>query len=331
MTIDTQTMHASTNPRSEFGSFYRQIQNQPTFMLLGVQGSGTNFLSRILRIALDVSVTVDRSLIFNAAANLSRDRSKQRATLEANRIVDSLFPGPVRKRLLPKRYYVQNKNYVGIREHLSNAYTDSPSEFADFFYSYHAFVNSKSHKALKSDDVWENIDLAREILPNYRVLLLIRDPRDNALSIMSKRFGPCEIYHASCYVRKRMNAYVALADKNPDCALCVKYEDLLANPIDCVKRMGSFIGVEFTPEVQNRVEQLNIKRDNHQKWKRLSAYDLATSETVLADILSRFEYERGTDQVWSPSRLELVKKIIKDSLLRVPQKLAVKKRRYVRG
>jgi len=316
---------------SSFVPFYERIKDQPTFIVLGAQGSGTNLLARILASALDFSVTIDRSLIFNAAANLCRDRSKERGTKEAHRVVDSLFPGPVRRRLLPKRYFNQNKNYIGIREHLSNAYTESPSKFANFFYSYHAFVTSKSKKALKSDDIWENLDMLPEIIPNYRVLLLIRDPRDNAISIMNKNFGPCEIYHASLFVRKRMDAYIALADKTPNQAFCVKYEDLLTDPVTCVKQMEDFVGAKVTPDITDRIEKLNIRRDNYQKWKKISAEELAASESVFADLLTRFEYERGTNCNWSPSSLALFKRNCKDKMLRVPQKVRVKMRRYIHG
>ena len=321
----TQTIPTS------FNTFYSQIKDQPTYMILGAQGSGTNMLARILASSLDFSVATDRSLIFNAAANLCHNRTVACGTKEAIRVVDSLFPGAVRRRLLPKRYYNQNKNYLGIREHLSNAFTDSPSDFANFFYSYHAFVTEKSQKAIKSDDIWENLDHLPEIIPNYRVLLLIRDPRDNAISIMNKNFGPCEIYHASLFVKKRMDAYVALADQSPERAYCVKYEDLLSDPIACVKQMEDFVGAKLSPEITERIEKLNIRRDNHKKWEKLSTEELAASESVFAGLLDRFEYERGTSASWTPSSLTRIKNFGKDKLLRIPQKLRVKMRRYVHG
>ena len=320
-----------TIPPANFNTFYSQIKDQPTYMVLGAQGSGTNMLARILASSLDFSVATDRSLIFNAAANLCRNQTVASGTKEANRVVDSLFPGPVHRRLLPKRYYNQNKNYLGIREHLSNAFTDSPSDFANFFYSYHAFVTRKSQKAIKSDDIWENLDLLPQIIPNYRVLLLIRDPRDNAISIMNKNFGPCEIYHASLFVKKRMDAYVALADQSPERAFCVKYEDLLSDPIACVKQMEDFVGAKVSPEVVERIDQLNIRRDNHKKWKNLSREGLAASESVFTDLLDRFEYERGTSSNWTPSFLTRIRNYGKDKFLRVPQKIRVKMRRYLHG
>ena len=322
---------SATNTPADFESFYQQIKSQPTFIVLGAQGAGTNLLSRILTRALDFSVTTDRSLIFNAAANLCRDRTKARAVKEANRIVYSLFPGPIRKRLLPKRYFNQNRNYIGIEDHLSYAFTESPSGFANFFYSYHAFVISKLQKALKSDDIWENINLLPEIIPNYKILLLIRDPRDNAISITNKNFGPCEIYNASRFVRKRMDAYIDLADQAPDRATCVKYEDLLSDPVAAVNRLEGFVGAKITPNIERQIEELNIKRDNHQKWRHLSSSDLAVSEFVFSDLLERFGYERGTTVSRAPAGLSLVGRSLQDKLLRVPQKIRVKAMRYFHG
>lgn len=315
----------------DFDDFFNRIKDQPTFLVLGSQGSGTNFLSRILISALDFSVTTDRSLIFNAAAQVYKDPTLERGKAEANRVVDSLFPGAIKRRTLPKRYFRQNQNYEGVREHLAHAYTSSPSDFANFFYSYHAFVTSGSHKALKSDDIWENLDLLPEIIPNYRILLLIRDPRDNAISIMNKNFGPCEIYHASEFVKKRMDAYIALADSAPDRSHCVKYEDLLSDPIGCAKRMEDYVGAKITPQIEEKIEQLKIKKDNHQKWKKLSKKELAASESVFSGILDRFGYERGSVDASAPSGIDMISRTVKDKLLRVPQKLRVKTLRYVKG
>ena len=100
------------------------------------------------------------------------------AVEEAKRVVYSLFSRPIGKRLLSRRYF--NQNYIGTEEHSSKALKDSPSEFANYFNSYHAFVISKLHKSLKSDDIWGNIILLPEAILNYRVVLLIRDPRDRS-------------------------------------------------------------------------------------------------------------------------------------------------------
>lgn len=316
---------------TDFGHFFASIKNDPTFLILGSQGSGTNLLARILRSSLDFSVTTDRSLIFNAAANIVHEPTIERGVMESNRVVNSLFPGPIAKRLLPKRYYRQNSNYIGIKNHIEHAHTNSPSEFANFFYSYHAFVASGKKKALKSDDIWQNIDLLTEIIPNYKIFLLIRDPRDNAISIMNKNFGPCEIYHASMFVRNRMQIYASVADQAPDRAFIVKYEELLQDPIECVKRMEDFVGARITPDVEERIESLGIKRNNSQKWRNLAPDSLAISETVFAEQLERFGYERQTLENSKLTGMQKAKSTLRDKILRIPQKIRVKTMRYVHG
>ena len=314
-----------------FEEFFDQIRKKPTYVILGPQGSGTNFVSRILQRALGFSVTVDRSLIVNSAAALCREPNLARGKAEAKRVVQALFPSAVRKRLLSKRYWNKVENYMGIQDYVHHAYVDSPSDFASFFYCYHAFVNNRTEKGIKSDDIWENLELLPQIIPNYRVLLLVRDPRDNAISIMKKNFGPCEIYYASQYVRKRLDAYVGFADRRPDLALPIRYEDLLVDPLSVAQKIASFVEMPLPEDLTDKVGQIKIRPNRSKKWAALSQRDLAVTETVFRDYLDRFGYQCGADESLDPSQLGLAQRKFIDYRRRIPQKVAVMTRRFVRG
>ena len=170
-----------------------------------------------------------------------------------------------------------------------------------------------------------------KIIPNHKIILLIRDPRDNAISIMNKNFGPCEISYASHYVRQRMDPYIAAADNAATEATFVKYEDLLSNPIACVKNLEGFVEATVTADVERKINELKIKKDNKQKWRKLNSRDLAASEAVFSDLISRFGYQSESNSDWTPSVLDRFTRNIKDKSLRIPQKLRVKSRRYLRG
>ena len=128
-----------------------------------------------------------------------------------------------------------------------------------------------------------------------------------------------------------MDAYISFADKAPERVHCVKYEDLLTDPLECAKRLAGFFNLEVTPELSNQIAKMSIRPNKSRKWEKLSAKDLAITETVFADVLKRFNYERGASCNLTPSNLEGIALAAKDSLLRVPQKIGVKIRRYVRG
>ncbi|WP_161604318.1 sulfotransferase family protein [Roseiconus nitratireducens] len=312
-------------------SSLQKMRAEPTYVILGVQGSGTNFISQLMAKALQFSVVIDRSLIFDAAVRVCQQQTKSAGEREAIRVYRSLFPGPIRKRMLSRKYFRQAANYEGIEKHLSHASTASGAEFADFFYGYHAFNTGGKHKAIKSDDIWQNLNYLEQVIPDYRIILLVRDPRDNALSVANKNFGPRDLYFASRYIRFQLEIYAAHLEKSPDRILCIKYEDLLTDPMSEVEKLAEFVGEPVTPEVVEHVSEVFVKRGNSLKWKQLSQKDLIASESVLREQILRFGYECATREGDSLGRLEIARRRASDVAQRVPQKLGAKAARLLYG
>lgn len=315
---------------SGFPAYFEATRNEPTYVILGSQGSGTNLLSRMLRAVFGFSVVLDRSLVYNAAANVLRQPTEKTIQREMQRVCHSLFPGPLRKRLIQKHYFHQAANYEGLEQHLGSVTIRSADEFARFFYAFHGFVASARHVAIKSDDIWEQIELLPQLIPRHRIILLVRDPRDNALSIMNKPFGPCEIYAASEYVQKRLRVYRDVAEADPQGAIVIKYEELLNCPMDVARELTRFLGVEAAPDLEHQVEGLNIRRANHDKWKKLPVADLNACEAVLGDDCRHFGYQTGVDTPPGVGPLERARRRSHDFALRIPQKLKRRLRDWTR-
>ena len=55
---------------TSFGEFQQQVAGEPVWVVLGVQGSGTNLLSRVLERSFGFSLIEDGSVIFKTAAQL---------------------------------------------------------------------------------------------------------------------------------------------------------------------------------------------------------------------------------------------------------------------
>jgi hypothetical protein len=53
-----------------FAAFARHVADEPVFVVLGVQGSGTNLLCRVLERAFNFALIEDGSVIFTTAARL---------------------------------------------------------------------------------------------------------------------------------------------------------------------------------------------------------------------------------------------------------------------
>ena len=153
----------------------------------------------------------------------------------------------------------------------------------------------------------------RDILqgfPNLRVIHLVRDGRDVALSYREAFFGPKHIYPIALRWVKYLNA----AEEVGDCLgrrafLQVYYEDLLSDPQQEIRRICDFLGEEFTPQMlsfhnsglpyptdQRNAENLRkpILTENTNKWrKHMTTRDLRIFEAVAGSFLEQYGYLRA--------------------------------------
>lgn len=305
-----------------FLDFYEQAKSQDVYVILGRQGSGTNLLARLMTAIFDFSVVQDRSLIFNAAVRVHRSPSRDVVRRELRKVHSALFPGELARRLRTgKAYFRQGKNYAGIEENLDRVDIRTAPEFAYFFYSYHAYHTGKSRLAIKSDDLWENFEFLDDVLPRRKSILLVRDCRDNVLSIMNKNFGPKDIYVGSHYVKKGLNIYAREYDARPGDCMVVKYEQILENPANVVRSLVAEFGLEPENDFEAALKRLRIRRQNSQKWRSLSSADLRICESILADELRRYGYPVQNDSKAELSSGEILRHRMNDVALRIPQKV----------
>lgn len=281
--VDSTSFH-------DFEQTLAHFRTKTQYIILGCQGSGTNLVSRLLTRLFAFSVVHDRSLIYNTALALGPKPTPRQVQHKLWYVHRHLFPGPIAKRLQLKHYYHQGPRYANIEHFFDVCKLTSAADFANFFYSYHAWLMDARNKAIKSDDIWQTIDKLDCVFPNPKVFLVVRDPRDIALSICNKTFGPCNPYVAARYVRQRVDIYRNEAQKRPDDTLIVRYETLLAEPERVVQEIQSRFGLEPVNNWSHKLQQLRIRSNNVDKWRRLSTPMLAACEAVLADSLQEFDY-----------------------------------------
>jgi len=290
MSTNTETCAAP-----DFAKFYEDLKRRPTYVILGVQGSGTNLLAKLLTRIFDFSVIRDRSLIVESGARLSDSPSTREVQRELRIVLRSLFPNPIRRRLLARAYYHQGREYLGIRSQVDRVEIATPEDLAQFFYCYHAFAAGKAQKGVKSDDIWQHLAELDRVIPNRRYIHLVRDPRDNALSIVNKGWGPCHVYTASRFVRDQLSIYLDEVARDPDRSMTVKYETLLNSPAEFLGEFAAFSGLAPCSDYEKQLESLNIRSTNCNKWKRLPTELLRMCETVLSREIVGCGYALATD------------------------------------
>jgi hypothetical protein len=87
------------------------------------------------------------------------------------------------------------------------------------------------------------------IWPHARVVILVRDGRDVALSLKRMPFGPNNAWAAAQWWARGIRAGAAAQERHPDNVLTVRYEDLAREPARRVPPVCEFLGLTYRPEM----------------------------------------------------------------------------------
>ena len=158
------------------------------------------------------------------------------------------------------------------------------------------------------------IHYVKRILASYpeaKLIWLIRDPRDVALSSQVSVFNPYHPYYTARLWAKQQELGLQLeATCRPANLLRVHYEALISNPHETVERICRFIGVSFeqtmlrffeTREARTsaslaqdwRNTAVPILSDNANKFlSRMSAEDIAIIEAVAGETMQKLNYQK---------------------------------------
>ena len=300
-------------------AFYARIRHEPVYVILGVQGSGTNLLRSILVRAFNFSVVQDQAIVFNAAARVGSHASAATAQREFDVIRSRLFPSAITRKT--RRRIAANSSFAGIEQHFNPATIRNGADLALFVYAYGAFSLGTPLMAIKSDDLWKTIGVIDRVLPNRRIVLLTRDFRDNLLSITNKNFGPREPVVAARYVKERFACYDAEYHRTPaERRFHIRYEDLVEAPDTVVARFGQHFGLTAADGAR-AVDKGRIRQGTTRRWVALRRRKLAQCEAILRDELLAYGYGTGCNPVEPPGPAGWLLAKGRDTVKRIPQKL----------
>lgn len=303
-----------------FDEFFAAVRNEPVYVILGVQGAGTNLLGRLLVKTFSFSLIRDRSMIFNAAAGLGPSADHDDIARAFGHIESRLFPSTVTRKFA-KGVIRQNEPFTGIREHFERTAISTAADLARFVYAYRAYSSGTTRMLIKSDDLWERIDAIDRVLPNRRIILLTRDFRDNLVSVSGKSFGPIEAICAAEYVRDRFVHYDREYRRSGVSGFHVKYEALLDSPAETMHAFARHFSLAPSVSPEEALATFPIRPNKTRKWAALSARDLAWCEAILHDHLTSYGYTPATAQPRPPAARDWAAARLRDVVKRVPQKI----------
>ncbi len=152
----------------------------------------------------------------------------------------------------------------------------------------------------------------RRVFPEARVVSLVRDGRDVALSLLGVPFGPANVWAAAHQWRDAVRAVDRDARWLGDDLLTVRYEDLVADPAAVVPEICRFLEIAYEPGML-AVEETppdriaagqeawftelyaGITASSVGKWRRqMKPSDVALFESIAGAELERHGYETGS-------------------------------------
>ena len=306
-------------PAMSFAEFLEQVRDEPIYVILGVQGSGTNLLARRLTKVFNFSVLRDQSMVFNAAARLGPAPTKAAVERAIRAFETVAFPSAVR--LKTRKVLGPDRWLQGVMEELRPERIRTGADFARLIYAYRAYRRGTTRMAIKSDDLWENVHLIDQVIPNRRIVLLTRDFRDNLLSITGKAFGPVEPLCAATYVKRQLARYAAEYRRAGANSYHVKFESLADTTAEFVDDFGRRFGLTPVGDAAETVSTMKFRPNKVGKWKRLSERELAWCEGILHDELTEFGYPIASASPAVPGPRSMWAAIARDRAGRVPQRV----------
>jgi hypothetical protein len=189
----------------------------------------------------------------------------------------------------------------------------SPAALLEALTAQRAERNGKPRWVEKTPRHLETGPLIREMWPDARVVRVVRDPRDAAISLTKVPFGtPSLVTNLSTLARMDETSRAFFA--SDEGALTLRYEDLIADPVSQLTRLCGHLGVAYHPGMlDGRSDAAGIAA-SHEWWKGDVTGPLDPSRSGLwrrempdevkryaalnlAGMLSRHGYEGARDAV----------------------------------
>lgn len=186
-------------------------------------------------------------------------------------------------------------------------------------YAFYAAGFAKQRYGDKTPIYVLHIPLLAEMFPEARFLHVIRDGRNASLSYMHLDFGPRTLGEAAIYWRRFVGAGRAAGRAlGPDRYAEVRYEDVLADPEEEMRRLAPFAGVAFDASMLRYFERAPAivgAKDHYRNvylppttglrdWRtEMSPAEVATFEALAGDLLADLGYERAVPRPPASARV----------------------------
>jgi hypothetical protein len=192
-----------------------------------------------------------------------------------------------------------------------------------FGYNLKDFLNlhNKPRWGIKDPDLRFSLDHIIDTFPESKIIFIIRDGRAVANSFIKNKWGlGVNVYYGSLTWEHEIKKQLNFLQSNPRSCHLVRYEDLITNTKDELKRVLEFIEEPFSDIlleyykyntfITKKSQSQNVYKkpdEKHiHKWKQdLTFFQINVIETVVGDTLVSLGYHTVGNKIHIPRILKL--------------------------
>lgn len=240
---------------------------QDPVILIGHGRSGTSILGGLLRDHLGVAFGTESQFIPDYHRMLSRYGSLEQEE-NLRRLIDDLL-----KERWFQRSHKFNAFQLDADTIISAVEEKTYAGVLNAIFGLFAKHLQMARWGDKTPAYIHHLDLIHELFPNAKYIYLVRDGRDVAISVIKSYFGPNNIHTAALEWKdtiEKGDRFVESLPPNQVC--CLRYEDIVGDPIGSFKSLVAFLGIEDpTGTLSREIEEVipaKIMQGNYDKWRK---------------------------------------------------------------
>lgn len=267
-----------------------ELDNSHPIFIVGTERSGSNLLRLILNTHSNITVPHPPHIMHFMGSlegrygDLNEQDNFYRLVADVLGLIDiHIYPWDVK---------------LDIDQLISQA--PSRDLFGVFVTVYNAYLKASNKKrwACKSTFMVEHADAIFRLFPHAKLLWLVRDPRDVAVSSMHSVFNPFHPYHTARLWHEQQQKGLALANgPYAENVLQLHYEYLIAQPEVTVKKICAFIDEPFESTMLAFAETPEAKLSGtlSESWKN-------TAKPIMSNNAGKYKKRLSSIQIKTVER-----------------------------
>ncbi len=285
------------------------MMNESILFIFGPARGGTTYLGSILDNWFDVGTGPEGTFI-KSAKNFASQLGD--LSIQENKTTYAKYLSQVEMLEIIRKRYPEDVSFdVTPEDILDRMPGNSAADGIFAVFKAVADYRKKTRVGNKNPGYWKYLPLLGELFPeNSYFIFILRDGRDVALSLKNVPWGGQSVYEAALEWRRMLDSVEEFRETCPDDRfLIIRYEDLLTDPAQEIRRIGKFLQAHDLSRIVREIEEdmaENAKRNNFNKWKTdLPEKEIEFFEALAGDKLKKYNYET----IYTNPRISMVVKL----------------------